>query len=88
MPLPLPWRPFAHGGLESAQLGDKLQVFDGLNGFRQELFIVVLVVGLLEHCFQEDGVLLQVLRRAIEEMLQVQLDRLPVSGVLPRTLLE
>jgi len=73
MPLELFCRPPTHGHLESLQLSDALKVPHGLGCLLQKIDIGVPLRSFCPDSVKDDGVLLQVLRRTVEPMLQVHL---------------
>lgn len=84
MPLELPCRALAHCGLPSPKLSDSLQLLDGFDRLLEELAVGVALRRFIADRFEQDRVFLQVLRRAAEEVFEVQ----SVCIGVPRTLLD
>ena len=62
----------AHGGLERPELSNCLQLLDGFNGLLQELRIWIAFCRLVADSFESNRVFLQMLRRSVEEVLQLK----------------
>jgi hypothetical protein len=74
----------AHRTLEGQQLSHSLQIFDRLNSLPQKIGVRIGFSGFFHDGFKEDGILLQMFRRASEEVLEIE-----AAGIrMPSALLE
>lgn len=74
MPLPLARCALSHRNLERPQLCNRLQTLDSVDSLHQVVRIRVPMRRLVVYRLEKDRVLLQMLRWAIQEMLQVEVD--------------
>ena len=82
VPLKLATGALVHGRLERPELRHGLQLLDGLDSLLQELDVGVALCRLLADGLQRRWVLLQVLGRTAQEVLEIEPVRVRVTGAL------
>ena len=82
VPLQLAARSLVHSGLERVQLRYSLELLNRLNRFFQEVDVGITVRSLFADGLEHGRVLLQMLRRPVQEVLEVQTMRVRVSRAL------
>lgn len=72
MPLQFTRESSSHGRLESPQLSDRLQVVDSIDCLGEIISVGVSMDRFLVDGFKKNRILLQMLRRSVEVMLQIE----------------